>query len=100
MKAKMEKDLKVRKRFFKDESAHLVRRSLLKNQRLSLSLRNVLTNKWTYEKQFNSYRTRIKNYCVLTGRSRSYIRFFRLSRVKMRELASRGNLFGVSKASW
>ena len=100
MKAKMEKDLSIRKRFLKEESLHLIRRSLLKNQKLSLSLRTTLMSKWSRSKQLNSYKSRIKNYCVLTGRSRSYIRFFRLSRVKMRELASRGTLFGVSKASW
>jgi small subunit ribosomal protein S14 len=100
MKAKMEKDLNLRKRFCKEESLQLVQRSLLKNQVLPIVLRTTLSTKWKGSNKLGSYKTRIKNYCVLTGRSRSYIRFFRLSRVKMREFASRGNLFGVSKSSW
>lgn len=95
----MEKDLKLRKQFMKAESLHFVQRAILKNQVLSMPLRVTLSTRW-YETTPNRYRTRIKNYCVLTGRSRSYIRFFRLSRIKMRELASKGILFGVSKASW
>jgi small subunit ribosomal protein S14 len=100
MKAKMEKDLNVRKHFLKEEHLHLIQRSLLKNQLLTRPLRVTLTANWSNNKPFKSYKSRIKNYCILTGRSRSYIRFFRLSRVKMRELASRGILFGISKASW
>jgi small subunit ribosomal protein S14 len=45
-------------------------------------------------------RTRLRNRCRLTGRSRAYIRRFGLSRIKFRELASRGELPGVTKSSW
>lgn len=48
----------------------------------------------------NSAKNRIRNRCVLTGRSRSVSRKFRLGRSKLRELASRGELPGVTKASW
>lgn len=43
---------------------------------------------------------RVKNRCVLTGRSRSVHRFARLSRIMVRQLAHLGLLPGVSKASW
>ena len=48
----------------------------------------------------NSAKNRIRNRCVLTGRSRSVSRKFRLGRSKLRELASRGELPGVTKSSW
>ena len=44
--------------------------------------------------------TRLKNRCAITGRSRGYLRKFGVSRIVFRELASRGQLPGVKKASW
>ena len=48
----------------------------------------------------NSARTRIRNRCALTGRPRGTFRKFRLCRNALRELASRGELPGVTKSSW
>lgn len=48
----------------------------------------------------NSSATRVRNRCSQTGRSRGYLRFFGISRIVFRELASAGLLPGVSKASW
>lgn len=44
--------------------------------------------------------TRHKNRCELTGRPRAYMRKFRLSRIKFRDLALEGKLPGVTKSSW
>ena len=38
--------------------------------------------------------------CAITGRSRGVYRKFGLSRVKIREVASRGEIPGLAKASW
>ena len=38
--------------------------------------------------------------CAITGRSRGVYRKFGLSRVKLREAAMRGDIPGLSKASW
>ena len=48
----------------------------------------------------NSSRTRIRNRCEITGRPRGYYRKFNMSRIALRELASRGMLPGVTKSSW
>ena len=48
----------------------------------------------------NSARVRIRNRCEMTGRSRGVYRKFKLSRIGLRELASRGQLPGVVKSSW
>lgn len=48
----------------------------------------------------NASPVRLKNRCGLTGRPKGYVRFFGISRVKFRELASAGKLPGVTKASW
>jgi len=48
----------------------------------------------------NSAKSRIKNRCEITGRSRSYYRKLRLSRIALRKLASSGQIPGMTKASW
>jgi len=48
----------------------------------------------------NSSRTRLNNRCSLTGRSRAYYRRFGISRIMLRELALKGQIPGVTKASW
>ncbi|WP_156755764.1 30S ribosomal protein S14 [Actinokineospora pegani] len=44
--------------------------------------------------------TRVRNRDVVDGRPRAYYRAFGLSRVRLREMAHRGELPGVSKSSW
>jgi len=48
----------------------------------------------------NSSPTRHKNRCSETGRPRAYMRQFGLSRISFREHASKGEIPGVTKASW
>ena len=48
----------------------------------------------------NANPTRVRNRCMLTGRSRAYYRKFRLSRIMLRELANKGLIPGVTKSSW
>jgi len=48
----------------------------------------------------NASPTRLKNRCLETGRGRGYMRVFGLSRLAFREHASKGEIPGVTKASW
>lgn len=48
----------------------------------------------------NSSPTRRKNRSQLTGRPRAYMRRFGLDRISFREKASKGEIPGVTKASW
>ena len=43
---------------------------------------------------------RLRNRCAITGRSRGYYRKFGLGRNKLRETAMRGEIPGLTKASW
>jgi small subunit ribosomal protein S14 len=45
-------------------------------------------------------RNRQRNRCQITGRSRGVYRKFGLARAKIRELAMRGEIPGLGKASW
>ena len=44
--------------------------------------------------------TRVTHLCELTGRSRGVYRKFKVSRIKLRELALQGKIPGMRKASW
>lgn len=48
----------------------------------------------------NANPIRLHNRCKLTGRPKGYIREFGLSRIQFREMASKGLIPGVKKASW
>jgi small subunit ribosomal protein S14 len=48
----------------------------------------------------NSSKVRLHNRCLLTGRPKGYIRQFGISRITFREMASKGLIPGVKKASW
>jgi small subunit ribosomal protein S14 len=46
------------------------------------------------------YAVRYTNRCVRCGRSRAYLRKFGICRICFREMALRGEIPGVRKASW
>ena len=48
----------------------------------------------------NSSPTRLHNRCQLTGRPKAYYRKLKLSRIKLRDLASNGQIPGMVKSSW
>jgi small subunit ribosomal protein S14 len=48
----------------------------------------------------NSNPTRQRNRCVVTGRARGVYSKFGLTRHKLREMAMRGEVPGMTKASW
>ena len=48
----------------------------------------------------NASPVRIHNRCSLTGRPKGYIRQFGISRIQFREMALKGLIPGVKKASW
>jgi small subunit ribosomal protein S14 len=48
----------------------------------------------------NASPVRLRNRCQLTGRPRGVFRKFGLSRNKLREIAFRGEVPGMTKASW
>ena len=86
----------------KTENALVRRTSLVakvKDRSLPMEDRLMAVRKLS-EMPRNSAKVRIRNRCALTGRSRGVYRKFGLSRIKLRELASAGQLPGVVKSSW
>jgi len=88
------------------------RRLAKKNKPKRAKLKAIIMNKnTTMEDRFtavmklaklprNSAPVRQRNRCELTGRPRAYYRKFKLCRIKLRELASNGQIPGITKASW
>jgi len=48
----------------------------------------------------NSSPIRKRNRCIMTGRPRGYFRKFGVSRLVFREMALKGEIPGIKKASW
>ena len=59
--------------------------------------KKALLEKWSKEPKF---KVRKYNRCKRCGRPRGYLRKFELCRICFRELASKGEIPGVTKSSW
>jgi len=86
----------------------LVKKYARKRTTLFATINNVLaTEEDKYEARVNlqklprnSSPSRQRNRCALTGRPRGTFRKFGIARNKLRELALKGDIPGVIKASW
>ncbi|HRK18808.1 MAG TPA: 30S ribosomal protein S14 [Hyphomicrobiaceae bacterium] len=74
-------------------------KELIANEKLTPAERMQATIKLSQLPR-NSSKTRIRNRCELTGRSRGYYRKLKLCRNQLRELASQGLIPGMVKSSW
>jgi ribosomal protein S14 len=99
MQKKIKKNIKQRYLFQHFEKKRLIYKILLKNIQLNKNIRWKMQQKWFFFNQ-NTSLTRIKNICILTGRSKSIYRFFKISRLQLRKLASNSLLPGIAKYSW
>ncbi|MDR0693636.1 MAG: 30S ribosomal protein S14 [Puniceicoccales bacterium] len=48
----------------------------------------------------NSSKVRVRNRCAITGRARGFHGLFGISRLQLREMASFGEIPGITKSSW
>jgi len=99
MKAKLERDRQKRQMVLKYEK----NRQELKATVLDITKSETVRKKALKRLQKlprNSATSRIKNRCILTGRSAAVYRIFKLSRIALRKKALEGYLPGVEKASW
>lgn len=99
MQKKIKKNIKQRYFYQNFEKKRIILKIISKNLFIKNNLRWKTQQKWFFFNN-NSSITRIKNLCVLTGRSRSIYRFFKISRIQLRKFASEGYLPGFSKYSW
>ena len=95
------KENKLRQKLYKNEIQNQVFKTIkpMLVKFKSKKLRNYLQNLTNKSSKYSSF-TRTRTICILTGRSRSVYRFFRMSRIKIREYANAGYFTGVTKTSW
>jgi len=95
----IQKNLKRKLLVKKFQDRKLSLKKKVKNKDLSLDERIKLYSKIN-ELPRDASKVRIRNRCIITGRSRGVYRKFGLSRIKIRELSMSGALPGVIKSSW
>ena len=90
------------KKRFQLYKKYCLNRNLLKIKLKKTSLRKQKIQLQLELQKFprNSSKTRLRNRCMETGRPRGYYRDFGLSRHNLREMAHKGLLPGLTKASW
>jgi len=74
-------------------------KKIIKNRKLPLAERFAAQLKIAKLPR-NSARTRIRNRCEITGRPHGVYRKLRISRIALRDLASKGKIPGMTKSSW
>lgn len=95
----VQRDLKRRKMNKSLANKRATLKALIMNKEASVEERFAATLQLA-ELPRNSAKNRQRNRCALTGRPRAHHRKFRLSRIAIRDLASHGELPGVTKSSW
>ena len=95
----VQRDLKRRKMYKSLANKRTSLKKVIMNKEASVEERFAATLQLA-ELPRNSAKNRQRNRCALTGRPRAHHRKFRLSRIAIRDLASRGELPGVTKSSW
>jgi len=99
MQKKIKKNINQRLLFKNLEKKRLIIKIISNNFNLKKIIRWKNEQKW-FNFNRNSSLTRIKNICILTGRSKSIYKFFKISRLQLRKLASTGFLPGICKYNW
>lgn len=94
------KDKKVRAIFKRMELSRRQFQFLTRNQSVASFAKQRLS--FRYSRTLGKvlrFSVRARNRCVVTDRAGSVFRYFRLSRIMLKELASQGSLTGVRKSS-
>ena len=95
----IQKNLKRIKLVKKFEKKREALKKIIKNKKLPLDERFNAQLKLAKLPR-NSAKNRIRNRCEITGRPHGVYRKLRISRIALRELASKGKIPGMTKSSW
>ena len=90
------KRIKLVKKFLKKRESL---KKIIKNKKLPLEERFAAQLKLAKIPR-NSSKVRIRNRCEITGRPHGVYRKLRISRIALRDLASKGKIPGMTKSSW
>ena len=90
------KRIKLVKKFLKKRESF---KKIINNKKLPLEQRFAAQLKLAKMPR-NSARIRIRNRCEITGRPHGVYRKLKISRIALRDLASKGKIPGMTKSSW
>ena len=90
------KRIRLSKKFLKKRE---MLKKIIKNKKLPLTERFEAQLKLAKIPR-NSAKTRIRNRCEITGRPRGVYRKLKISMIALRDLASSGQIPGMTKSSW
>ena len=90
------KRIKLTKKFLKKREDL---KKIIKNKKLPLEDRFAAQLKLAKIPR-NSSKTRIRNRCEISGRPHGVYRKLKISRIALRDLASKGKIPGMTKSSW
>ena len=90
------KRIKLAKKFFKKRQNL---KKIINNKKLPLEERFKAQLKLAKIPR-NSAKTRIRNRCEISGRPHGVYRKLKISRIALRDLASKGKIPGMTKSSW
>jgi len=90
------KRIKLAKKFLKKREDL---KKIIKNKKLPLEERFAAQLKLAKIPR-NSSKTRIRNRCEISGRPHGVYRKLKISRIALRDLASKGKIPGMTKSSW
>ncbi len=95
----IQKNLKRIKLVHKFSKKRASLKKIIKNKKLPLAERFAAQLKIAKLPR-NSAKNRIRNRCEITGRPHGVYRKLRISRIALRDLASKGKIPGMTKSSW
>ena len=90
------KRIKLSKKFDKKRKKL---KAIVRNKKLPLNERFLAQLKFSKLPK-NSSKIRIRNRCAITGRPHGVYRKLKISRIALRDLASKGKIPGMTKSSW
>jgi ribosomal protein S14 len=93
-------DFRYRYKVYKLEKSFCALRAIALNSKIQSEFRIFAKYMLYYLSSKNKFPNNFKNRCLLTGRARSILPFFKLSRIEFRRLAKQNYLIGVHKSSW
>lgn len=97
MRSSITIDIKFRKDVLKNQSMYKVLKAIKNNNSIDSNTKDVTL--MIMDQQPHSM-TKIRNRCCVTGRGKGVYRRFKLSRIKLRESALKGELPCVRKLTW
>lgn len=94
------KDYKIRYSNFINEDKFITYRAIIQNSFIRSEFR-IIARYFLYRLSIKAkFPNNFQNRCLLTGRARAILPYFKVSRIEFRRLAKQNKFIGVKKSSW